>query len=125
MRDFRKYSIWSIATDFATDIYGLTAQFPNKERFGLASQMQRAAISIPSNIAEGSSRKSECEFIHFLEIALGSAFELETQLIIANHIEYIEDIKTTQLLDKLHSIQRGINHLISVIRKQETPIANG
>ena len=118
MRDFRKYSIWDIATDFVTDIYRLTAQFPDEERFGISSQMQRAAISIPSNIAEGSSRKSESEFIHFLEIALGSAFELETQLIIANRIKYIEDVKTIQLIDKLHSIQRGINHLISVIRKQ-------
>lgn len=103
--------------ELATDIYGYTANFPKEEKYGLAGQIQRAAVSISSNIAEGASRKSEVEFIHFLEIALGSAFELETQLIIANRVCYISDADITRLLDRLHSIQKGINHLVSVIRK--------
>ena len=103
--------------ELATDIYGYTANFPKEEKYGLAGQIQRAAVSISSNIAEGASRKSEMEFIHFLEIALGSAFELETQLIIANRVGYIAESDTAKLLDRLHSIQKGVNHLISIIRK--------
>ena len=106
-----------MAMELATDIYGYTANFPKEEKYGLVGQIQRATVSISSNIAEGASRKSEIEFIHFLEIALGSAFELETQLIIANRVGYISDSNNTQLLDRLHAIQKGINHLISVIRK--------
>lgn len=106
-----------MAMELATDIYGYTANFPKEEKYGLVGQIQRATVSISSNIAEGASRKSEIEFIHFLEIALGSAFELETQLIIANRVGYISASNNTQLLDRLHAIQKGINHLISVIRK--------
>ena len=103
--------------ELATDIYGYIANFPKEEKYGLVGQIQRAAVSISSNIAEGASRKSEMEFIHFLEIALGSAFELETQLIIANRVGYIAESDTAKLLDRLHSIQKGVNHLISIIRK--------
>ena len=103
--------------ELATDIYGYTANFPKEEKYGLAGQIQRAAVSISSNIAEGASRKSEMEFIHFLEIALGSAFELETQLIIADRVGYIAELHINQLLERLHAIQKGVNHLISVIRK--------
>ena len=103
--------------ELATDIYGYTANFPKEEKYGLVGQIQRAAVSISSNIAEGASRKSEMEFIHFLEIALGSAFELETQLIIANRVGYVEELDVTQLLERLHAIQKGVNHLVSVIRK--------
>ena len=117
MRDFRKYAVWNLAMELATDIYGYTASFPKDEKYGLAEQIQRSVVSISSNIAEGASRKSEMEFIHFLEIALGSAFELETQLIIANKIGYITELDNDQLLERLHAIQKGVNHLISVIRK--------
>ena len=103
--------------ELATDIYGYTANFPKEEKYGLAGQIQRAAVSISSNIAEGASRKSEIEFIHLLEIALGSAFEMETQLIIANRVWFITKSDIAELLDRLHSIQKGVNHLISVIRK--------
>ena len=123
MRDFRKYAVWNLAMELATDIYDYTANFPKEEKYGLAGQIQRAAVSISSNIAEGASRKSEVEFIHFLEIALGSAFELETQLIIANRVGYIAELDVTQLLERLHAIQKGVNHLVSVIRKE--PMANG
>ena len=117
MRDFRKYAVWNLAMELATDIYGYTANFPKEEKYGLTGQIQRASVSISSNIAEGASRKSEIEFIHFLEIALGSAFEMETQLIIANRVGYIAESDTAKLLYRLHSIQKGVNHLISIIRK--------
>ena len=117
MRDFRKYAVWNWAMELATDIYGYTANFPKEEKYGLVGQIQRATVSISSNIAEGASRASEVEFIHFFEIALGSAFELETQLIIDNKIGYITESDNAQLLERLHAIQKGVNHLISVIRK--------
>ena len=82
MRDFRKYTVWQDGIKFVKRIYKFSESLPKDEKFGLISQIKRASVSIPSNIAEGCSRNSEIEFKRFLEIALGSAFELETQLII-------------------------------------------
>jgi len=79
MRDFRKSEIWKDAVAFARKIYQLTATFPVYEKYGLGSQMNRSVVSIASNIAEGCSRKSNIDFSRFLDIALGSSFELETQ----------------------------------------------
>ena len=76
MRDFRKYEIWIAAVGYATDIYKLTSAFPKYEIYGLCDQLQRAAVSISANIAEGCSRDSVKDFAHFLEIAIGSAFEV-------------------------------------------------
>ncbi len=81
MRDFRKYDIWNDSMDLVNQVYRIVEQFPKSEKFILVSQITRSAISIPSNIAEGTSRKSEKDFSRFLEISLGSAFELETQMI--------------------------------------------
>jgi four helix bundle protein len=81
--NFRQLRIWIDSVELTGEIYKLTQSFPNEHKFGIANQLYRSAVSIPSNIAEGSSRKSEKEFAHFLSISMGSAFELETQLIIA------------------------------------------
>ena len=86
MRSFRKYEVWKRAIQLSKDVYLLTGAFPAKEKFALSNQLQRAAVSVASNIAEGASRNSEIEFAHYLEIAMGSAFEVETQLIIAHEI---------------------------------------
>ena len=83
MRDFRQYEVWKNAVSFTTEVYKLTAAFPPSEKFGLVNQLQRASVSIASNIAEGASRTSEKDFTHFLEISLGSSFEVETQLLIS------------------------------------------
>jgi len=80
MRDFRKLEIWKDSIQLVEEVYSITRKFPDTEKFGLTSQMNRSAISIPYNIAEGCSRSSIIEFSRFLEIALGSSFELETQL---------------------------------------------
>ena len=101
MRDFRKYEIWVKAIKIAKLVYEISSQLPNAEKYGLASQIQRAAVSIASNIAEGSARTSDVEFKRFLEIALGSAYELETQLTIINEIGLVTDadnIKSVQQL---------------------------
>lgn len=84
MRDFRQLNIWKGSITLATQIYALTNAFPATEIYGLSRHMQRASVSIASNIAEGSSRSSETEFDRFLEISIGSAFEIESQLIITH-----------------------------------------
>lgn len=94
MRDvssFRKLIVWQKAVTLAARVYQLTARFPKDEKYGLSSQMQRAAVSIGSNIAEGSGRAGKKEFYHFLQIAQGSACELETQLEIAHQIGLVGD----------------------------------
>tara|TARA_R110000868_G_scaffold71206_1_gene208824 strand:+ start:101 stop:355 length:255 start_codon:yes stop_codon:yes gene_type:complete len=83
MRDFKKLEIWKNGITIVKFVYSLVQKLPNEEKFGLKSQISRAAVSDPSNIAEGCSRNSEVEFKRFLEIALGSLFEVETQLIIS------------------------------------------
>jgi len=117
MRDFRKLEIWSNAIKLTKEIYYISDGFPEKEKFGLTSQVRRAAVSIPSNIAEGASRRSQPDFVRLLEIALGSAFEVETQLIIAKEIGYIEEGTFAKCLDELTILQKQINQLISSIRK--------
>jgi len=88
MRNFKELKIWQKGFQIAVDSYKITGTFPSNERFALVSQINRAAVSIPSNIAEGSSRTSDKEYKHFIEISLGSCFELETQLLIAKHLKY-------------------------------------
>lgn len=89
-------------------MYILTASFPVGEKFGLTSQMNRAAVSIPSNIAEGAGRNSDKEFVQFLSISLGSAYELDTQLILANEFGFVKEQDFQQLAQKLNQVQRMI-----------------
>ena len=86
--DYKELDVWKKSIEFVESIYKATAKFPDEERFGLTNQLRRAAISIPSNIAEGSARQSDKEFIRFLFIAYGSSAEIETQLIIAKNLGF-------------------------------------
>lgn len=115
-RNFRNFTVWQSAIEFATEIYELTETFPSHERFGLTSQIQRAAVSISSNIAEGSARFSDVEFSRFLEIALGSAFEVESQLIIANKLNYLPQPKFEKISEQLTLIQKQINAFITKLK---------
>ena len=101
MRDFRKYEIWQRGIDIANKVYNICDKFPNYEIFSLADQMRRASVSIASNIAEGASRTSSAEFAHYLEISIGSAFEVETQLQIAKSRKYITDEVYNELIKEL------------------------
>lgn len=116
MRNFKQLDIWKNGIEVVKHIYVLSKHLPVDEKFGLKSQLTRASISIPSNIAEGCSRNSELEFKHFLEIAMGSLFEVETQLIISQELEFIkpDDLKDT--FELLNKEARMINSLINKIK---------
>ena len=104
MHRFKDLEIWKRSRIFYSAIYQVTSNFPESEKFGLTNQLRRAAVSIPSNIAEGSSRKSNKDFARFLQITLGSAFEIETQLLIASDLNFISDEDLESLLNELNSI---------------------
>ena len=108
MRNFRKYDLWQDSIYLVDEIYKAVADFPNTEKYGLQSQITRAAISIPSNIAEGSARESEKDFARFIQIALGSAYELETQLIISLRQGYLSNDQSKEVLDQIQSIQKRL-----------------
>ena len=105
--------IWQIGIEVVKDIYILTKKFPKEELYGLTSQMRRSAISIPSNIAEGFRRYHNKEYKQFLYIALGSCAELETQIIIANELNYINETNKTELIEKIKYIYRMTVKLIN------------
>ena len=112
MSNYKDLLVWQKSIQLVTDIYKLTKTFPSEEVYGLISQMQRAAVSIPSNIAEGNERNSKKEFAHFLCIARGSLSELETQVIIAEKLEYINKNQSTQILNNCHELGKMINGLL-------------
>lgn len=111
MRPHQKLEAWSKAIQLVTDIYKSTEHFPKEERYGLTGQIRRAAVSIPANLAEGAGRRSQKEFAHFLSNSQGSASELETELIIANKLGYLDEATFARLIDQLERIGRLITGL--------------
>ena len=116
MRDFKKFNIWNNGMDMVVSTYQLTKQLPLEEKFGSISQLCRAAVSIPSNIAEGCSRNSEVEFKRFLEIALGSTFELETQILICERLGFVSKEEIEKQTVFLNELQKQINSLVTKIK---------
>ena len=104
MHQFEKLKIWQKAMDIAERVYTISAELPNDERFNLIHQIKKCAVSIPSNIAEGSGRNSKNEFVHFLGIANGSSFELITQLILLRRLQLIEEEKVTIVINDLMEV---------------------
>lgn len=111
MHNFRKLDTWLDGVELADTIYTLTASFPKTEIYGLSSQMQRAAVSVPSNIAEGSGKGSDRDFARFVSISLGSLFELETQIEIAYRRGYISTENYYALRPRIESLQKRIYNL--------------
>lgn len=101
MRNFKELSIWRKGIQIAINSFQITSTFPSQEKFGLALQINKAGVSIPSNIAEGSSRTSVKDYNRFIEISLGSSFELETQLMIAREVNYGDSALINATLDLL------------------------
>ena len=112
----QKADAWSQAMQLVKLVYEMTLRFPPEERLGLAQQMRRAAVSVPSNIAEGAGRGSDREFAQFLVIARGSLSELETQLIIAKELNYLNDIAVIE--NKMHSIFQLVGGLLNKLKKK-------
>jgi four helix bundle protein len=105
MHNFRQLNVWHLALSVAEDIYKVTNDFPKSERFGLVTQMRRSAISIASNIAEGSSRSTTKDFQRFLSIARGSASELETQVILSNRLGMMTENPAGQLTSRIDEVR--------------------
>lgn len=117
MHRFKELEIWKRSRKFSSSIYNITSTFPETEKFGLVNQLRRASVSIPSNIAEGSSRQSNKDFSRFLEIAIGSAYEIETQLLIAFDLKFLDQESVSILTDELEEIVKMISKFKSNLKK--------
>jgi four helix bundle protein len=113
---FQDLRIWQESMDLTVEIYRATNGFPRHEIYGLVSQMRRAAVSVPSNIAEGKGHRSDPEFVRFLFHTRGSLLELQTQLVLARRLEYLSVEKADELCRKGDGIARGLNALINRFR---------
>ncbi|MFH1197217.1 MAG: four helix bundle protein [bacterium] len=117
MQDYRKLSVWEKAHRLVVDLNKVTKNYPKEELFVLTSQIRRAAISIPSNIAEGCGRKSKTEFLRFLDIAFGSANELEYQIFLSFELEYISNESFENLNHRMDVIKKMLSGLMQKISK--------
>ncbi|MGC2238917.1 MAG: four helix bundle protein [Pyrinomonadaceae bacterium] len=116
MRDFRQLRVWEEAHGLTLSIYKITKNFPKEELFALTNQMRRASASIPTNIAEGCGRETSKDYAHFLQIALGSSFELDYQILLAKDLKYIDEKTFLELNDKVDKIKRQLSILIKKVR---------
>jgi four helix bundle protein len=118
---YRDLRVWQKAMDLVVEVYRITAQFPSDEKFGLTSQMRRAAVSIPSNIAEGHGRQSTRELANFLWIANGSLMELDTQITIAERLSFSPQEHANKLRDSLSDVSRMLAGLRNSLKKSSPP----
>lgn len=118
VRHYQELIAWQKAMDLVADIYTSTKSFPREEIYGLTSQLRRAAVSVPSNIAEGQGRRTTADFIRHLSIAYGSLLELETQVIIATRLNYLSQKTCGDVIDKASEVGRILNGLISSLAKR-------
>ncbi|QEK52951.1 four helix bundle protein [Pedobacter aquae] len=118
MHNFRQLNIWKDARAIVKDVYLLTSKFPVDERFGLISQINRCAISVPSNIAEGSARGTNKDFAHFLKMSLGSLYELETQLFLAADLNMISE--SDEIFERIIILQKMVVNFIKTLKEQST-----
>ena len=118
MRNFRELDIWNLSRDLVKEVYLLMKSMPDEEKFGLTSQIKRSAVSIPSNIAEGCAKKSNKDFSRFLEISLGSCYELETQLILCSDLELISEKIIEEKIILIQTIEKKITSFINYLSTQ-------
>jgi four helix bundle protein len=112
MRNFKQFEIWQRARLIVKDIYLLSSELPDTEKFGLKSQLQRASVSIPANISEGAGRRTENDFRHFLYIAIASSYEVETLLLLCEDLGYFTNDKLVIIFENLEILQKQINLFI-------------
>ncbi|MBP5393514.1 MAG: four helix bundle protein [Bacteroidaceae bacterium] len=121
METHKDLRVWQQSIEMVTLIYLMTQSFPKEETFGLVSQLRRASVSVPSNIAEGYARGTDKEKLHFLRISSGSMSEVETQLLLSLNLGYIDQKKYNELSEIVTSVWKQLNSLISSIKKRLTP----
>lgn len=116
MHRYKELKVWKLSREFCSHIYVATVTFPENEKFGLISQLRRASISIPSNIAEGASRSSNKDFARFLEIAMGSAYEIETQILISSDLGFLSEEKAAFLIEQIVPIIKMLSKLKTTLK---------
>ena len=121
MRDHTKLRAFQLADEYVLAVYSITQSFPVDERYGLTSQLRRAAVSIASNIVEGASRASQAEYLHFLNMAYGSAKESAYQLTLAYRLKYINEEEGKELEKQANMVAKTLNALISGIKRSHNP----
>ena len=120
MKDFRDIQVWQKGYSLVLEIYKATGAFPVHEQYGLTTQIRRAAVSIPCNIAEGCAKSTDADFARFLDIAMGSASEVECQLLLAKDLKYLPPETYTQLNDSVVEVKRMLAGFIKKLRKAES-----
>jgi len=120
-RSYRDLVVWQRAMDLVEAVYLATRGWPREERFGLTDQVRRAAVSVPANVAEGQGRGSPRDFLHFCKIATGSLHEVETHLLIAQRLGYLDDPACATLLDQTAEIGRVLHGLKNSLRPPSEP----
>lgn len=118
MHNFKELKVWQVSRLLVKEVYEITSSFPSTEKYGLISQLNRCAVSIPTNISEGCGRNTNKDFAHFLNISLGSAYELETLLILSFDLHLIKEDHLIALTSKLSEIQKMIFGLIKTLRQE-------
>jgi four helix bundle protein len=117
LKSYRDLTAWQMAMDLVVSVYEMTREFPENERYGLTNQLRRAAVSIPSNVAEGQGRSTSRDFLHFLSVAYGSLQEVETQLILAQRLGFASEQKIDSILAQCGEVGRLTNGLRRSLRK--------
>ena len=121
IQNYKELDVWKVSVALTTELYKLTSHFPDTERYGLISQVRRAATSIAANIAEGWGRGSTGEYIQFLTVARGSLMELETHLIVACNLHFLNSDDFGSVSKPVQDIERMLNRLIAVLRTRKKP----
>ena len=121
LKNYKELKVWQKAYSLCLDVYRVSREFPKEEKFGLKSQARRAAVSIPSNIAEGYGRKSTADYVRMLYIAYGSLCELETQIMLAGDLGYLKDSRFGNLSENLKEVERMLKALISALENKPSP----
>ncbi len=116
MQDFKELMVWQKAHQLALDVYQMTASFPREEMFGLVSQIRRAAVSVAANIVEGRSRGNDGDFRRFLQIAQGSAAELEYETLLARDLRYLSDEQYGRITGQIQEVRRMLNTFVQTIK---------
>ncbi len=120
VKSHRELKVWHAGMSLAKQVYSLTRQFPKEETYGISTQLRRAVVSIPSNIAEGYARQSTKELLQFLAIASGSLAEIETQILLAAEFGYVREEESTHLLSNINQLERMLNAFRSQLKKKLT-----